>query len=445
MRIVTCRWRRAQVVAVFALAAAAFASAAADKKPEDSTKRVAAGKSASAKATILRREGGVGKEWHAVDEKETLYTGDLLIGLPGAALDSADGAVHLEFLSDLDELSPFPVKENAVVLGSNADFDLEFTLDRGRVDMVNTKKKGEAKVRFHVRDAVWDVTLAEPGATVACELFGRWPRGVRFTRKPGPRDVPTASLLILAVKGESSVKHEGCECAMAAPPGPALIEWDSVHGQDKSPQRLETLPEWAVSGKEDTPKAREKKAILEKLRQMLATKSTGEILDELLASDDEKIRRMAIIAAGALDDLERLGKALRETKHLDVWENGVLTLRHWIGRCPGQDQILYQRLLEKGKFTPVQAETIMDLLHSFGDDDLARPETYQTLIDYLDHDQLAIRGLAYWHLHRLVPAGKEFGYNPNSSKEERDQAIAKWRKLVPVGTVPAKPKPMEKK
>ena len=445
MSKVICRWRRAQVVAIFALAAAALASPAADKEPAASGKRVAAGKSATAKATILRREGGVGTEWRPVDEKETLYTGDLLIGLPGAVLDSANGAVRLEFLSDLDELSPFPVKENAVVLGSNPDFDVEFTLDRGRVDMVNTKKKGEAKVRFHVRDAVWDVTLAEPGSSVACELFGRWPRGVRFTRKPGPRDVPTASLLILALKGESSVKHEGCECAMAAPPGPALIEWDSVHGQDKSPQRLEKLPEWAESGKEDTPKAQQKKAILEKLRKMVAAKPIGEVLDELLASDDAQIRRMAIIAAGAIDDLERLGKALRETKHLDVWENGVLTLRHWIGRCPGQDQILYDRLVDKRNFSPVHAETVMQLLHSFGDDDLARPETYQMLIDYLDHDQLAIRGLSYWHLHRLVPAGKEFGYNPNSSKEEREQAIAKWRKLVPVGTVPAKPKPMEKK
>jgi hypothetical protein len=139
---------------------------------------------------------------------------------------------------------------------------------------------------------------------------------------------------------------------------------------------------------------------------------------------------------GALDQLPHLGKALRETKHLDVWENGVVALRHWIGRGPGQDQILYKGLMEKANYTPHNAEAVLQLLHSFGDPDLARPETYQALIDFLDHDLLAIRGLAYWHLYRLVPAGRELGYNPLAAKPQRDEAAKKWQQLVPPGTVP---------
>jgi hypothetical protein len=143
---------------------------------------------------------------------------------------------------------------------------------------------------------------------------------------------------------------------------------------------------------------------------------------------------------GALDDLPRLGKAMRETKYAGLWDDGILALRHWIGRCPGQDQILYDRLIEVGKYKPVQAETLMELLHSFGDEDLARPETYQTLIDFLDHDVIGIRGLAYWHLRRLVPAGQGINYNPAASKEERKAAIQKWRALVPSGQVPPRAK-----
>ena len=71
-----------------------------------------------------------------------------------------------------------------------------------------------------------------------------------------------------------------------------------------------------------------------------------------------------------------------------------------------------------------------------GDDDLAQPETYQLLLGYLDNDLLAIRGLAYWHLKRLVPAGEKIGYDPLASKDKRDAAIAEWKKLVPPGTVP---------
>jgi hypothetical protein len=50
---------------------------------------------------------------------------------------------------------------------------------------------------------------------------------------------------------------------------------------------------------------------------------------------------------------------------------------------------------------------------------------------------LPLRGLAYWHLYRLVPAGRELGYNPLDEKDKRQAAIAKWQKLVPPGALPA--------
>ena len=54
----------------------------------------------------------------------------------------------------------------------------------------------------------------------------------------------------------------------------------------------------------------------------------------------------------------------------DIWEKAIPVIRHWIGREPGQDQKLYQALLEKRKLTPAQAETILQLLHNFSDDAL---------------------------------------------------------------------------
>jgi hypothetical protein len=81
----------------------------------------------------------------------------------------------------------------------------------------------------------------------------------------------------------------------------------------------------------------------------------------------------------------------------------------------------------------------VQLLHSYGDKELARPETYETLIDYLAHEKLAVRNLAYWHLYRLVPDGRKIGYDAMAAKEARDRAIEQWRKLVPPGKLPPKP------
>jgi hypothetical protein len=223
------------------------------------------------------------------------------------------------------------------------------------------------------------------------------------------------------------------------------MEWDSVTGMDDTPRRIDALPAWAKATAGTSPEAKRKLAARDRLQQLLVSKGIDGALETLINSDDALDRELAIIVMGALDDLPRLGKAMREAKHPDIWENGILTLRHWIGRAPGQDQLLYQGLVEGGRFSPVEAESVLQLLHSYGDADLAHPETYQTLLAYLGHDQLAIRGLAYWHLSRLVPAGKKFGYNPFDPKEKRDAAIQEWKKLIPTGKVPARAKADDKK
>jgi len=396
-----------------------------------------AGTCGSEAGTMMVRTSADSK-WHAVKAAERLPAGDLLVGFPGAAIDSENGAVHLTMLGDLDRNSPYPVIENAVVLHGGDGADLSFTLDRGRVDLINRKTSRAAQVKVKVRDTSLELSLLEPGTRVALETYGRWPRGARFSKEPDPKNAPTTSLIILVLKGEALLKHGGFEKTMRAPPGPAMLEWDSVTGADESPAHLDKLPTWAARHDDDSPETKQKKEVIEEFRQAVLAKGHEAALEDFLASDNKMHRALAVFVLGALDDLPRLGKALREAKHFDVWDNGVVALRHWIGRGPGQDQILYKGLIERVNFKPRQAEAVLQLLHSFGEEDLARPETYQGLIDFMDHDLLAIRGLAYWHLYRLVPAGRELGYNPLGTKEERDEGTKKWRKLVPPGTVPSR-------
>jgi hypothetical protein len=402
--------------------------------PADEGKRAPAGALVTETGTLLRREAP-GKPWQVVSQKGQVSTGETLIGFPGAQFDSVRGAVRLTFLTDLDGDSPYPIAESAVSLRPSTNFDMDLALDRGRIDVANRKASGPARVRVYVRNDAFELTLAEPGSSVALELYGRWPAGARFVREPKPTDVPTADLVVLVRQGAVNLKHGAFEFAMRAPPGPALIEWDSVTGLDAAPRRLDKLPPWADQTP-DTPEGKAKKAVLDRFRQAIVAKSVDGALDEFLGSENPSERRLAVRAMGALDDIPRLGKALREAKHPDVWDAGVLALRQWIGRGPGQDQRLYQGMIETGRFSPVEAETVLQLLHSFGETDLARPETYETLIAYLDHDQLAVRGLAYWHLIRLVPQGKSIGYNPMDDKAKRDRAVAEWKKLVPSGKVP---------
>jgi hypothetical protein len=282
------------------------------------------------------------------------------------------------------------------------------------------------------------MTLTEPGTRVSLELYGRWPKGVPFKLEPGPKDVPSAVMVVLALKGEMQLKFGSDSWLMKAPPGPALLQWDNFGGADAAPQNLKELPDWADPTKV-TDRAKLLKKYLEFFRLSVVAKGIEKTLDEALLSNDENIRRLAIYAMGAFDDMERLGQTLRTAQHPDVWDAGILALRHWLGRCPGQDQILYQGLIARGKMRPIHAETILTMLHSPGDEEIERPETYQLYIGLLDHEILGIRALAHWHLIRLVPEGKTIKYDPLSPKEDQVRAQKEWKKLIPSGELPKKP------
>lgn len=383
-----------------------------------------------------------GQDWRTVSEKGELHADDLLVGLPGAALESGNGAVELTLLTDLDKNSPYPIVEAAVVLHASADYDLDFTLDRGRVDVINRKAKGSVRVRIRFHNQQWEATLAEPGTRIALELYGRWPRGVPFRVKPGPKDVPVASLLLLVRKGRVELQHGSCYHVLSAPPGPALLQWDNHEATEAAPQRLEKLPAWAATEESQSETAQGIKKRVEKLRQKIVESSPREAARAFVKSDDPNERAAGVITMGALDDLEGLSDVFTATKHPDTWDRAVVVVRHWLGRRPGQDQILYQRLIDKRGYKPAQAAGIMQLLHSFGDAELAQPELYTTLARYLTSDLLGIRGLAYWHLVRLVPVGKDIGYSPLDPKDKRDKAAEQWRnridELIAKGELPPK-------
>jgi hypothetical protein len=133
----------------------------------------------------------------------------------------------------------------------------------------------------------WDIQLKEPGARIALELYGRWPAGVPFSMKPDPKHQPTASLLFLVLQGHVILQHKGQDLALHAPPGPALVEWDSVTGQDESAQPLDKLPSWADPARQETALAKKKMQTIERFRQAIIAKSIDGAIDEFINADGE--------------------------------------------------------------------------------------------------------------------------------------------------------------
>src|SRR5262249_13398348 len=154
-------------------------------------------------------------------------------------IQTKDGTVRLKLLKLFN--SPLPVLEPAVILHGGFDYDMDFTLERGMAEIANGKQQGSACVQIRARDQEREAILKDPDWQLLVEYYSAWPKGARFKKNPGPTDVPIARMTFLVLKGNVDLRHEGTEVAMAAPPGLAFTEWDSVTGMDPGPTELKEL------------------------------------------------------------------------------------------------------------------------------------------------------------------------------------------------------------
>jgi hypothetical protein len=128
-----------------------------------------------------------------------------------------------------------------------------------------------------------------------------------------------------------------------------------------------------------------------------------------------------------------------DREHGEVRGTAAQALRLGSSRHRDHPAELARILQEKHGYAKEKAALVLRLLYPLPTESLGRPETYQTLIGYLEHENLSVRDLAYWHLALLVPEGaRTIPYDPAGQAEQRRQGIEGWRKLIPEGKVPVR-------
>lgn len=391
----------------------------------------AVGKVVSADGTVLRKEG---KTWKALKSKATVNGGDVLLALPGMRgdIDSKDGGVQLSLWGNLPEFYNAPVLESQVELRDNAERALDVTVAKGRVLLTRRKGKDSAVVRVRYLDRVYDLNLAEAGTEVALEQYGRWSRGSRFSKRPRPDEVPTLALAIYVTKGRADLRIGDEQFLMNAS---STFYWNNIGGGDRLPHKAEKLPSW-TEDKALTAEGKQLQATLQKLEKQLADKPVERVLLDNLDAKDPAARELAVYSLGAINDVPHLVDSLAAGKQANVREAAISALRHWIGQGPGQDMRLYRFLVDQKMYSTNQAEIILQLLHSFEDSARERAETYETLIEYLRHENTAIRELSRWHLYRWVIAGRDIAYDALGSNTDLEKAYKAWKVLIPDGKLP---------
>jgi hypothetical protein len=399
--------------------------------------------------------------WRLLDKNDAaVFTGRALASLPGCrSVVQLDSGLRLILWGALREQLFFPpVQESRAVLHHHPTLDLDITLQRGRVTLANTRKKPlQARVRFDnptnpSLPEAWDVTLETAGAEVLFDLWHFYPRDEPFfpDLKDSKRVGPAAAMHLLVLKGSVSLRRDDHTIRIDAPPGPALLPWNSFKGaQGAVPMQM--VPDWATAkpGLPEGLDAKVRDRLSKEREEMIRARESlitslsgrGERADVALASflkstnRDEEI--LAVRCFAALDDLPDLVDQLSDEDRPAVRLAAVDALRSWIAAGRDNDYQLLDVL--KTKYTKIEADNIMRLLHNISTQAAARPETYDFLITLLDTPKLALRELGAWHLYRLAPAQAatiSVPYSAAAPAAARQRIQMEWGKLLQTGKLP---------
>jgi hypothetical protein len=395
------------------------------------------GKCVSAPGTLLVRNTK-SKNWKALKPGDPVHAGDTLVALPGneAIVNMERTGLRLTLAGLLPEWHRPPATESRVQLYPDKGGQADFALESGRVVLTNLRPKKEAGARIHILKIVWAITLDEPKTIALLQRTNSWPVGVPLTKKVSSERQPFTHAFLLLREGEG---HLGLGTEQFGLRPLTLYQWTNAGGP-LGPLPLKEVPSFLKPLKERPPDAEAARVGAARLRKLLLERSVAEGLRKGLHSREVGTRHAAIVAAAALSEVGLLLDALGDDQHADNRSGAVVGLRHWLGQKAEHAGELYQALLDR-HFKAGQAETVLDLLHSFSPQDRGRAETYETLIAYLQHDKLPIRELAAWQLEHMVPQGKKLGYDAAASAAQRARAVAAWRRLIPEGHLP----PAEKK
>jgi hypothetical protein len=379
-------------------------------------------------SVLLQRTAGTGV-WQRVPLQKRVSSTDYLVSLPGYRTElRLDSGVTVTLWGNLPQFSRSPVLESGVTLYTNPSYDVDLRLGRGRIVLANRKDDGPARVRLRFLNESWDLAL-DKGAEAAVDLVGLCLPYMRGTSN----DEPGTLVRLYGLKGQADLKARDEEHLLTAP---CLFDWDTGIGSAQRPQAIPRAPDWWTNRLPPRSKqVDEMQAALAGLSQRLIDegKKIDVVVAEMLRDNELGNRELAIRCLGVLDQLGRLvdtmGEDHRRSTDRILREVAIDELQHLLGLDAHYNGELLQSLRSKG-YTEGQAQTVLQLLRGFPEQQLREPATRITLVEYLNHDKLAIRQLAYTMLLFLVRGGEKIRYDPAGDAAQRERGAREWLKLV---------------
>jgi hypothetical protein len=412
----------------------------ADKPPDraPSTDRKLVGQFTSKDAVLLTRDGN---DWTKVAPDAKVGSVAPILALPGSHVElKLDSGARLTLWGGLPETTGWKTLDCQVTLhAAPTGYDLDFTLDHGRVYLATIKKPDPTKVRVRFADQIWDLTLPDDQAEVMIDVTRL------FAGEPLPKDgkgeAPRTDVTLAVVQGQAHVKADTKDFDLKAPPGPAELHWDNKGLGVSKPIELDAAPAaWAkVPAKLPRDRQLEIEAAQKKLVQRVGEKdkAINLALAEVAQDANRASKVLGVLGQGAIGQTGQVLDALEEPQFPEARAAAAAALVHFSARQPDADQKVFDLLQSRKGYTLLQAGQAVWLLHGFSDAQLSDPNIFERLIDALRSDQTAVRELAAWRLRQIDPEGAALiRFSATDPEPAREKAVGDWLRRIPPGKLP---------
>ena len=122
-----------------------------------------------------------------------------------------------------------------------------------------------------------------------------------------------------------------------------------------------------------------------------------------------------------------LVKAL-QSEHEKTRQVAIGTLRSWL---PSDPNNAAQLEVEVGRIFPDEdVADVIELLWGYSREDAKNAMVSKKLVAWMDHKQIGIRELAFFHVSHLTPRTSAHGYRPSLADSPRNAALMGWRSML---------------
>lgn len=367
---------------------------------------------------LLRQTDDI--DWVRLAPLDQLFEGDQILALPASRPVVTVLGTNLSIQLQPATRVALDTGEMPNLGGTRAPAGL--TVFYGHVVIFNSDQAGNwVGLQLRLGGAVYPVDL-DGGSTLALEARRELPAGVDPLKNSG-----RFAADLFATTGRIRWQNENAVQSIEAP-----ATWDVVDGAVGPVKVLSSEPSWI---NEDTIMPLDRLALRDVEPAIVPGRSARLSLAELADHRKREVRGLVSRASIHVGDFEPFVKSLNDASQSQLWDEHIAVLQG----AMALDRQVAARVREAFVTYKGQAagDDLFRLLWGYSKSQLENGGL-EELIDYLNHESLDFRVLAFNNLHRAT--GKRLLYSPQEQQpQQRERYIREWRKRLMEGDLEVPP------